>query len=555
MAAIRVRRLERYRQVVAVLGKYGFGYLVERMDPERVTPVRRALRKLHHEEHSEAQHLRLACEELGGTFIKLGQILSTRTDLLPPDYARELAKLQDAVPPEPPGVIEAVIEQELGRPVQEVFATFDPQPLGSGSLGQVHAATLKDGRAVVVKVQRPGIEHLVEEDIAILTDLAHLAGGRTEFGRIYDLPGMVVEFAEVLRGELDYEREADNAERIRRNFAGDRSLRVPRVYRALSTRRVLTMDRLEGIKIGNLEALDQAGIDRGEVARAWSRCLLKMMLEDGFYQADPHPGNFLVGADNTIGLVDYGMVGRLDRRTRSVLLLMFLAIIDEDIDRVIDRLVDLGVVAGTFQLAALRRDLAHLLTRYYGMALKDVNVGETFEELMEVVRRHRLQMPTTLALFGKTISMQDGLVRQLDPEFNLAEALGPRVREMALEVHSPREVVATALTVAGDLGRLSASLPRRLDRLSAQAEQGTLSVNIKIQDADYYIDYLNAMTNRLIIALMAAAMIVGLAVLLWVYKPSGWEGLAAAMFVVGIMTAAALGTTTLVSVCRRRRLK
>ncbi|MHB1160469.1 MAG: ABC1 kinase family protein [Chloroflexota bacterium] len=545
-------RLGRYRQIVTILARHGFGFLVDQLGLGSLVPFHRGI--LGHarraEPYTQPEHLRLAFEELGATFIKLGQILSTRADLLPPEYVRELSKLQDAVPPEPLPNVEARIEGELGRPVLEVFARFDPQPLGSASIGQVHAARLTTGDEVVVKVQRPGVEELIEEDVAILMDMARLAAGRTVWGQVYDLPGMVEEFAETLRGELDYTREASNAERIGRNFAADHSLHVPAVYRPLSTRRVLTMERLQGIKIGDLRALDEAGIDRGDLARTGARIVLKMVLEDGFFHADPHPGNFLVEPGPVIGLVDYGIVGRLDEANRYGLIFLFVAILDQDMDRVVDRLVDLGVVGTTFQLERLKADLEHLLSQYFGRPFKEIDVSRILEEFMEVARRHRLVVPTRLTLLGKTMSMHEGLARTLDPEFNMAELLAPRVQRLALAAYSPRRLARRLLPVLEDLGRLAVILPRRLDRLSAQAERGNFSTNIHMPEAEHYLSDLNRMVNRLIMAMLTTGFIVGLAVLMIFYHPPGWEAFIGWVFAVGFLGATVLGAWIVLSVLR-----
>lgn len=500
--------------------------------------------------YTQAEHLRLAFEELGATFIKLGQILSTRSDLLPPEFIHELSKLQDAVPPEPSSVIETQIERELSRPVSAMFASFDPQPLGSASIGQVHAARLHTGEEVVVKGQRPGVEELVAGDIAILLDIARLAARRTVWGQIYDLPAMVEEFADTLRGELDYSREGRNAERIRRNFDGNPALHVPVIYWSLTTRRVLTMERLHGIKISDLPALKETGVDQKELAKAGARIVLKMVFDEGFFHADPHPGNFLVSPGPVIGLLDYGMVGQLDEATRDNLLFLFLAILDRDMNRVIDRLADLGIIGTTFQLERLKRDLGHLLALYYGLPLKEIDVGRILDEFMATARRHRLQVPASLTLLAKTMSMHEGLARMLDPEFNMAEVLGPYARRLAFEAYSPRRLAGRLLPTLADLERLAVVLPRRLERLSARAERGNLSLNVRIAQAEHYLSDLNRMINRLIMAILTTGFIVGLAVLMLVYHPPGWETFLGWFFTFGFLVAMFVGAWVMVSIVR-----
>lgn len=546
--------LDRYRQVVQILVRHGFGYLVNQLGLEHLMPFHWGL--LGHRRrplpYTQAEHLRLAFEELGTTFIKLGQILSTRADLLPPDFVTELAKLQDAVPPDPVEVIERQIDQELGQPPARLFARFEPEPLGSASIGQVHAATLPTGETVVVKVQRPGVEHLVEADLAILMDLARLAQARTPWGQLYDLPGMVEEFASTLRGELDYQREGRNAERIARSFAEEPALHIPAIYWHFTTRRVLTMGRLHGIKVSDRAALDAAGIDRRKLARTGLRIVLKMILEDGFFHADPHPGNFLVEPGEVIGLLDYGMVGQLDETTREHLLSLFLAVVDQDLDRVVDQLAALDIVGTTLQIERIRRDLSRLISLYWDLPLKDIDVGRILEEFLSTARRHRLYVPAHLTLMSKTLIMHDGLARQLDPECSLSELLATYARELAWRTYlQPARWRRRLLPAFLDLGQLLVTLPRRADRLLGQAERGNIVLNMRVQETEHALDALNRMVNHLILAVLASGLIVGIALLLQVSQPAGLHWLISWFLGAGLAGGAGLGLWLLFVIFRR----
>ncbi len=545
-------RLGRYREVVQILARHGFGWLLAQIGVVgRVSLPWDLLGRRHPPPITQAEHLRLALEELGVTYIKLGQILSTRSDLLPPDYVAELSKLQDAVPPEPAEVIEAQIEKELGSPTSALFARFDPHPVGSASIGQVHAARLKTGEEVVIKVQRPGVEALVQEDLAILRDLARLAAGRTLWGRIYDLPALVDEFAATLRGELDYLLEGQNADRFRRNFRGDPRLRVPLIHWDYTTRRVLTMERLDGIKINDLPALEEAGVDREALARRAAQLVLKMILEDGFFHADPHPGNFVVMEGEVIGLLDYGMVGHLDEATRDTLLYLLLAISDQDLDRVVDQLMALGVTGTTIQLERLRHDLGHLLSLYWGVPLREINVGRILEESMDTARRHRLQLPTSLVLLTKTMAMDEGLARTLDPEFSAAEVLRPYTVQLVWERYLPQRWGKRLLPTLLDLSQLAVTLPRRTERLLTRMERGNLSINMHVQDTEHVLDVLNGMVNRLILGMLASGFAVAIALLLQIYYTVGFRGLLGWMLGMGMAFVAGLGFWLAVSILRR----
>ncbi|TAK35986.1 MAG: AarF/ABC1/UbiB kinase family protein [Chloroflexota bacterium] len=545
--------IHRYRQVVRILFRHGFGYLVDQVGLGHLVPFHWGL--LGHRRrpmpYSQAEHLRLAFEELGATFIKLGQILSTRSDILPPDFIAELSKLQDAVPPERADVIESQIASELGRPPSSAFAEFDPEPLGSASIGQVHAAKLGTGEEVVVKVQRPGVEHLIEADLAILMDLARLAQARTTWGQIYDLPGMVEEFAETLRGEMDYVSEGRNADRIRGNFTEEPALHVPTIHWNCTTRRILTMERIEGTKISDIPALEAAGIDRQRLAATGVRIVLKMMLEDGFFHADPHPGNFLVQPGEVIGLLDYGMVGRLDERTRENLLYLFLAIMDQDMDRAVDQLSTLGVVGTTPQLERLKRDLERLLSLYWGLPLQEIDVRRILEEFLATARRHQLHVPAHLALLSKTLSMHEGLARQLDPTINLAEMLGPYARKLVWRTYRPDRWARRVLPAMLDLSQLMITLPRRIDRLLGQVERGNVSLNMRVQETEHALDTLNRMVNRLILGVLATGFIVGIPLLLQVYHATGLHQAIGVLLGAGFAVVAALAFWLIFAILHR----
>ena len=403
--------LSRSRQIADVLARHGLGYLVGVLGLERFIPFHRGL--LGHPRRSEPytrpEHLRMALEELGATFIKLGQILSTRADLLPPDYQAELAKLQDAAPPVPWEVIAETLGMELGQPIAECFATFDPAPLAAASIGQAHAATLPNGTEVVVKVRRPGVVEQVEEDLTILQSLAAAASRRWEFADQYDLVGLVQEFAQTLRAELDYIHEGHNAERFAANFAGDPAVHVPRVYWETTTARVLTLERMRGAKIDDLAALDALGVDRTKLAERAASVILKMVFEHGFFHAEPHPGNFFIEAGGRIGVIDFGMIGAVDAAMQDRLARIVLAVMAGDTNQLVDALLDLGVARGHLDRAGLRRDLDELLGRYAGRPLGEIAIGPLLDQALAIVRRHHLQLPPNLALLFKAMIMNEGI--------------------------------------------------------------------------------------------------------------------------------------------------
>jgi ubiquinone biosynthesis protein len=537
------RHRNRYREIAEALGRHGLGYLVGTFGLERFVPFHKGL--LGHarraEPYTRPEHLRLALEELGTTFIKLGQILSTRADLLPPDFQAELAKLQDAAPAVPVEEIRTTITSELGRPIEEVFTSFDDVLLAAASIGQAHAATLLDGTAVVVKVRRPGVVEQVEADLDILQNLAATASRRWELAQEYDLIGIAQEFAQTLRAELDYVREGQSAERVARNFADDPTVHVPRIFWDYTTTRVLTLERIRGMKINDLTTLDAAGIDRKALAGRASQILLKMVFDDGFFHADPHPGNFFVEPDGRIGLIDFGMVGELDERTQEQLADVLLALTSHDTERLVDALLELGVAQRRIERSLLRQDVDHLVSRYYGRPLGEMALGPMLNDTFAVVRRHRLRLPPTLVLLFKTLLMSEGLAVQLDPSFNLTEVLVPYAQRLLLRQYSPLRWVRQLGHASLDAARLGVDLPQQLRRIIDDLERGGLEMGMRPIGVEPVLQRVEVLANRIVIGMIAAAFIVGLAVLMAVFHPAGSLAWIGALFAVGFGIASALG--------------
>ena len=367
--------LHRYRQIAEALTRRGLGWLHSATGLERFLPFR------HQPQDAAAlvkttppEHLRLALEELGPTFIKLVQFLSTRADLLPPEYQTELAKLQDDAPPFAAAIALDTIAAELGAAVSELFAQFDSQPLAAASIGQAHAATLHDGTEVVLKVRRPGVVEQVEEDWEILLNLAATMSRHWEFAAAYDVVGLAQEFAQTLRTELNYLQEARNAERFAANFADDPKVHIPRVYWDLTTSRVLTLERIRGTKISELSALDEGGIKRQELAARGTEVILHMIFADGFFHADLHPGNFFIEPDGRFGLIDFGMVGTLDDRDQEHLAQLVLALLNADYEQLVDALLAMDVTQERVERRPLRRDLQYLIEPYVGQPLSEIDL-------------------------------------------------------------------------------------------------------------------------------------------------------------------------------------
>jgi ubiquinone biosynthesis protein len=495
----------------------------------------------------------MALEELGPTFIKMGQILSTRPDLLPPAYIAELTRLRDDVPPGPWEPVRAQIEEELEAPLKELFASFDPEPIAAASLAQVHVATLTDGTSVAVKVQRPGIKSTIETDLEILFDVARLLQNRTALGELYDLPGIVEEFAATLRAELDFQREGRNADRFRRNFAEEPYLYIPKVHWDYTTRRVLVLERIEGVKIDDVEALDAAGCDRRRVALHATRMIIKEILEDGFFHADPHPGNFVVMEDEVIGAMDFGMVGYLGRRDRADLIRLYIHAMQLDEERVVDQLIRMGMVERRADLDRLRRDIGRLLRKYQGLPLKAIRAQEVMKEATPIAFRHHLRLPSELWLLGKTLTMMEGVGLKLYPDFDPFAVSEPYVRHFIQQVFSPATWGPALLESAAEWGSMIELIPRIGTRLLTQVERGELEVTIRHKGLGQSLARLDRLANRISLSLLLAAMIVGLALLVPAFRLVEQGGIAIALLILGFGGVTLLGIWVIISILRSGR--
>lgn len=526
------RHWRRQREIGETLARHGLGALVHQLGLDR--HLARPWRWLRREgaalaEDSPAQHLRQALEELGPTFVKLGQLLSTRPDLLPPAYIAELKQLQDNVPPVPWAEIEPVIAAELGRPASECFARIETTPLASASLGQVHAATLLDGADVVVKVQRPGIEPLIETDLDILLGLARVAQRRNPWGQLYDLVEMVEEFATLIRSELDYRREARNAERFAANFASARYVHIPRIYGVYTTRRVLVMERLRGIKIDEVSALVAAGYDCRQVARRATRFVFKEILEDGFFHGDPHPGNYVVLPGTVIGVMDFGKVGSLDTRSRINLTLLFIFLIQMDAPSIVDQLVRLGFAGPAGDRRALERDLQRLLRQYHGVALQEIRIAELINALLTLAFRHQLRLPTDFILLFQTLSMMEAAAIKLDPGFDIFVVATPYVRRFQRKVWlRPEEWGPEVMRSALALGDLLIRFPQQAARLAERLERQEVGMQIRIPELPVFLHELDRIANQFTVTLLTAAFIIAIAWLIplldlaWPWNIATW---------------------------------
>ncbi len=554
------RHWRRYTEIAQILVGHGFDQLIDLLElaPFVTRPARWLRRRREIEEWTAPQRLLHAIEQLGPTFIKLGQILSTRADLVPFDYLTELARLQDRVPPFPADQAHELIEAALGQPVQTAFSSFEDVPIAAASLSQVHRAVLANGDRVVVKVQRPGIEETVRTDLEILFDLAQLVQTRTALGQIYDLSDIAEDFASTLRDEMDYLREAENAERFRGFFADDPAVVIPRVFAA--TPRVLVLEELQGIKIDDLAGLAAASIDCHQVALESADLIFKQVFDHNFFHADPHPGNFVVipplepGGPPRIGAMDFGMVGAIDARTREILLRLMLAVVRRDPEGIVEVLLRINVADWDhLDRRRLENDLRRIMHRYLGRPLRDWSAREMMNDMTPITFRHHLHFPTELWLLAKVLVMSEGVAIKLDPEFDLFRVAEPYARRLYAETISPAAIGRRALGSLEEWSEELLLLPRQLRRIAERVERGNLQVMTRDDSRLAQTDRWDRMASRLAASVLIAAFIIAVSLLIPLLSSETWRLVAVVLIVLAFVNATFLSFWLIISTWPWRR--
>ena len=544
----------RYLEIGSALRRHGLGFLVGLLGLDRMVPRGRgaATDAARRASAASPEHLRTALEELGPTFIKLGQLLSTRSDLLPPAFVAELAKLQDAAPPVPVDLIRDVIRRELGAEPEKVFASFEDRPLASASIGQAHAATLTDGTPVVVKVRRPGAVAQVQADLEILQNLATRAARAWEFARDVDAVGLVDEFAETIRAELDYLEEGRNAERFARDFEDDASVVIPRVYWEHTTSRVLTLERMGGMNVGDAAALDEAGVDRELVARRGADIVLKMIFEDRFFHADLHPGNLFIQGDGTIALIDFGMVGVIGEQLRGHLSRLFIAMVRGDAELLTSALIEVSVTGASVDRLSLRDDLRPFVSRYRLRSVRQTPFARMMADLFAILRGNRVRLPREMILLFKALLLIEALATRLDPDFRLGEALEPYAERLAWERLRVSVIAKRLARSSVDIGELALELPGVVRRLVDAADTTGIQVHLRAAELEPLVGRAERIGNRLVAGMVGAALITGIGGL--VASERRWRSWEGTMVGAGLGAIGALGAY-LTWTARRRRMR
>jgi len=497
----RYRYFRRYREVANILARHGFGYLLDRLNLMDILPYHQRLKQDPGEhkgvERSRGERFRKALTELGTAFIKFGQMLSTRSDLIPKDIIVELQKLQDRIPPISFEKIREQVEGELGAPIEEIFDYFQEEPIAGASIGQVHRARLKNGKECVVKVKRPGVEAAVKVDLEILVGLAKLAESRSAMGKHYRLVEIVEELSWGLKQELDYLVEGRNAERLGNNFAQDEGVKIPDVHWDYSSNRVLTLEYVEGVKLSSLDELDEKGYDKKIVAENLSKAILKQVLFDGFFHADPHPGNIFVQKGNKICFMDFGLIGYISEERKKQIIKFMLALVSKDSNKVVKVMLEMGAVSKTTDVNKLKRDMDMLISSYYAVPLSKINIGDIMKEVLELAYAHKVRIPAEMTLMSKTFIVLEGVLKDLDPEISIIEIAEPFAAELVKHKYSPKNLAKELSYSLEEYFELLSGMPKKADRLMDKALEDDMSFKLKLKNLDEIFAYLDKITNKL----------------------------------------------------------
>jgi ubiquinone biosynthesis protein len=551
-----LRNIRRYRDIVRVLFKYGFDNLLEYLNLHHL--ARKGRRLLRRDtsaiaEMTPAERMRLALEELGPTFIKLGQILSTRPDIVPPEFVIEFARLQDRVAPVDFDAIRSQVELELKGTIEDFFSRFDEEPIAAASVAQVHRARLKSGEEVVVKVRRPGVTEVIATDIDALRGLAHLAHSHLPGSELYNPVGLVKEFSRTIRRELDFSREGHTIEKFRSNFAGDRTLHFPDVHWQCTTRGLLTMEYIDGIKVSDLPTLALEGLDRKTIARRGADAFLKQVLVHGFFHGDPHPGNVFILPGNVICLLDYGMVGRVDPTLRNYLSDVIMCIVSRDMEELVALMLHSGDIVGEVNERVLQRDLSDFVDSYYELPLKEIEVGRMMMEFIEIVTTHHIRLQPDVMLLAKALVSIEGMGRMLDPDFDMVGAVQPFIKSLLRERVSPKRVMGSTSSLVMSYVNLTRSLPRDLRDILNRLKRNNFRIDLEHRGLDRFIRELDKSVNRLSSSLIIAALIVGSSIVMEADKGPKLLGVSFLAFL-GYAIAGLIGLWWIVAILRSGRL-
>lgn len=554
-----VRTLQRLRTIAQVLTKHGFGHLVESLDLGRFVPLwmkpKSRRKRETHEALGLGQRLAAVCTELGPTFVKLGQMLSTRPDLLQPDIIAGLRQLQSHVEPFPSEQAREIIRQDLGADTQALFSDFEPEPFACGSIAQVHRATTKDAQQVVVKVRRPDIESVIRSDMHLLTNLAEAIERYVPELQPYRPVMIIEEFNRTITRELDFLNEASSTARFGRALKGNEGIRIPEVRWDLTGTRVLTVQRFEGSSVDDVIQGKVPEVNRKKLAENIAAFFLNQFFETGLVHADPHPGNMIISPPATVGLIDFGMVSQVSEEMMTQLMVALFAAVNRQIDLVVDVLAEIGHIGPQARMEDLQRDMQALLDKYYGLPLKRLDLPTIFTEVSDVVRNHDLTLPREFVMLAKSLAMVTGVVLQLDPETNLLELIRPRLRQMVMRRFSVQQVTKMMGVSLWHVLNILKNAPAQVRSAIRRLARGQWEVRVQHLNLDRLARELDRSSNRVALALIISSTIIGSSMMLAAQTEARIFGVELRWFgVVGYVAAGLMGLGLVWAIFRSGKL-
>lgn len=549
--------LKRYREIILIMFKYGFKEVVSRV---KIGYSRRLLfKKLSKNELKEnlekpfAVRIRLMLEELGPTFIKFGQMLSMRPDILPKNIIMELQKLQNQVSPSPADDIKEVIKSQFNKPVTEIFKYFNDEPEAAASIAQCHRARTFEGDDVAVKVKRPGIRDVIIKDLFILFELASIAEKYLPELRMLNPKGVIEEFAQSIQYELDFLKEGRNVEAFRKYFQNESSIYIMKVYWKLCTENVLTLEYIDGIKASNLDELRKNKIDFKLIAENGANAFFKQIFELGFFHADPHPGNIFILKDSVLALLDFGMIGYIDDFLQKELGKALIAFIDRDPDRLIKVLRELELIEDSKITRALYYDIKNLINYYYNISLSQLNLATVIFELIEIIRKHHIKIPVDLVLLAKAVSTVESLGKDLYPEFDIVSIAKPYVQKLLLARVNPFNRMKDAANLLQDSSMFIKNLPEELHFILSKIRKDKFKIKMEVSNLDYFVKEMDKSSNRLAFSIVIASVLMGSSLIINIDKGPFLFGMPV-LGLAGFLAAGVLGLWLLIAIIRSGRL-
>ncbi|MCK5459588.1 AarF/ABC1/UbiB kinase family protein [Candidatus Parcubacteria bacterium] len=508
------KNFKRVKEILLVLSKYSLGYFLNLPAVEKYFKIGKKIfvKKIKKDAFGRLtipQRTRLACEELGPTFVKLGQILSTRPDLIPREFTEEFSKLQDNVPPFAFFQVEKLFEEEFGKSIDELFVEFNDRPVAAASLSQVHKAKLANGEVVAVKIQRPNIKERIKSDISILFDLVKFMEKKLVNGYIYQPMEIVKEFSRTIKQELDFVSEGRNIDKFRINFKENEAVCIPKVYWQLTTPKILTMEYINGVKISDVNKSKNSRFDKKIISARGADMILKQIFKDGFFHGDPHPGNIFVMKNNVVALLDFGMVGRVDEDTMADMANLLIATIEKDADKIIKILEKMDIVCSDINLKELKIEIKNFVDKYYGISLKQLEIGVIIEEILEIMIHHQIKIPSDLVLLSKSLVIIEWVGRDLDPDFDMVSHAKPFAKELLSKKYSIINLWKKGRATTEELFDFLQIFPKEFSLLIKSLRKGEFNINFQHKGLERLILEIDRASNRLSFSMIIGSLIIG----------------------------------------------